>query len=1208
MPRKTKIILTAGGILVVLGLFIAFVLPSIVKSKAVEALRDATGRSVRIEQVSLNPLTLTASVRGFAIEEKGGGPFVSIGLIRVSVSPASIYRRALVLSRVEIDSPSLSLVHIGEARFNFTEIMERQKKEEKPHSKGIVPFILTDFSLTNGSFDFHDRAVPGGGKHTIRNLAIAIPALGSLPDLAEQYATPKVAAVINGASLTLTGRLKPFGKDLESSLHIALGQLSLPGFAAYAPQPLPVELTSGRLTIDADLTYRRPADGKPELTVKGLARLDALHLNLAGGEPLIRLPSLEIRASKLEPLAGLFDLEAITLDSPELFVSRDKRGRWMYERLLAPPVEQPPATAATPEPAGNSPVPIFAVGALALKEGSVHFRDDLPPGGFTTTAAGIDLTLKNVTNRPEQAAQYGLSLLLDRDVRLASSGSFSIAQPAAKAAFQLSGLNLQKGWPYLAGYLTAPLKGVLDLSAEVAYDKESGITAQIGSLTLKNLSTRYGNGEGLDLARLSVNGASFSQRESRLEIGEVRLSKGAISLSQGKDGRISALSLLVPQPETPVQPATSSPASAPQKATAPAEQKGAKSLAYLLKRLELDHLDLTFTDHSRRGSPRFTLREAALSLADLSGPAPRPARFRFASTFGRDTSLKAGGEITPLPFRYKGDLSINRLPIRDFEAYFPEDLNVQVISGHLDASLALDLALKDGAAGSFRGSAGISSFHTVDNLAEEDLLKWERLQLDRIDGDLKPFRLAVSEVALNRPYARIIVRKDGTLNLQHLTKKAETEAAEQSGTRPGGGTEAVPAAAPDPPAPSPQAEPRSISIGAVTILDGTINFTDNHLSQEFESTFSNLGGRISGLSSESSLLADVDLRGNLENHSPLRITGKINPLRDDLYVDLKVSFTDIDLSPLTPYAGTYLGYTVEQGKLFLDLRYHIEKKNLFSENKIMIDQFTFGRKVESDRATSLPVQLGLALLKDHRGEIHLDVPVTGRTDDPQFSVWRIIFQVIKNLLVKAVTSPFSLLSSLFGGGADLSAVTFAPGSAVLTEQEEQKLTALAKGLVDRPALKMALTAYLDKIKDAERYRVELLNRKVRKEKMLTLAKGQQIAAGENAGTVPLTPEEYSTYLKAVYAKETFPKPRNALGVVLALPDAEMTKLILANITIDNDDLQDLARERVAVVMDFLVKQGNIPVERLFPKSDDLFKPPAKEETTPSRVELTAITS
>jgi hypothetical protein len=70
---------------------------------------------------------------------------------------------------------------------------------------------------------------------------------------------------------------------------------------------------------------------------------------------------------------------------------------------------------------------------------------------------------------------------------------------------------------------------------------------------------------------------------------------------------------------------------------------------------------------------------------------------------------------------------------------------------------------------------------------------------------------------------------------------------------------------------------------------------------------------------EENKFADVDLRGKLENYAPLEITGKINPLRDDLYVDLKIDFKNMDLSPVTPYSGRYLGYTIQKGELSLGL-------------------------------------------------------------------------------------------------------------------------------------------------------------------------------------------------------------------------------------------------------------------------------------------------
>jgi len=336
------------------------------------------------------------------------------------------------------------------------------------------------------------------------------------------------------------------------------------------------------------------------------------------------------------------------------------------------------------------------------------------------------------------------------------------------------------------------------------------------------------------------------------------------------------------------------------------------------------------------------------------------------------------------------------------------------------------------------------------------------------------------------------------------------------------------------------------------------------------------------------------------------IRDRINPLREDLFIDLKLSFKDIDLSPVTPYSGTYLGYTVEKGKLFLDLKYLIDKKQLNSENNVFIDQFTFGKKVESEKATSLPVRLAVALLKDRKGEIHLDLPVSGRTDDPQFSIWGVVWQVVKNLITKAVTSPFALLSSMMGGGQDFSSIPFALGSSTLSQAEEQKLTALAKALADRPGIKVEIKGYVEREKDSEGYRRELLNHKLRSEKFLLLAKGRQVKPGENADSLQILPEESSKLLKAVYKKEKFPKPRNAIGLVKDLPDDEMRKLIIANTIVGETELQGLARERATTVMDYLVKTGGLPAERLFQKNDDIHKAPEKDGAVRSRVEFNAI--
>jgi outer membrane protein OmpA-like peptidoglycan-associated protein len=1213
VSKRNKYTLIATCILATLLLFSATILPMIVRSKAVAAIEEATGRKAHIQSVSINPLTLTVAVKGFAIDEKEGTPLVGFSQVRASLALASIYKRALILSYVTIDTPAFSFARTGPNRFSFSDILDRQKKTPTQDKKGEFLFSINNISVTNGSLDFDDRAVPGGRKHTIRALNIAIPFISNIPYLAEKYTDPRISAVVNGAPFSFAGKLKPLSKSLETSVRVDLKQLSLPEYVAYSPVPPPADLVSGTLTVDMDVNYRISADRKPELTAKGVIRLDGIGVNMKNGQPLAKLPSLEVKASRLEVFARLFEFEAITIDGLEMYVNRDSKGEWMYSRLLPPAkadVKPEDSSAQKSEAGKDEKQPVIQVSSLAFKNGTVHFSDALPKGGFKTALSEIDFTVKNFSTAPGKAADYDLSLLLDSDAAFNADGTFSVRPLTATSSAELTGLNIERGWPYLANYLTAPVKGTLGLSADAAFNTADGLTIEHGGLSLKGLSARYGVKDGFNLALLQVKDASFHQKENRLVIGDVRLSKGNMSLSRETDGTISLLSLVAKQP--------ASPSSAPVKAVplssekannkiAAAASKTVKPLTYRLKRFQLDAFNLAFTDKSREDEPHFTLRNTTLSLSNLNGPKFTPAAVRFSSTFGKDALLKASGDITPLPFRYKGSVSVGRLPIRDFEAYFPDTLNFSVIGGNVDTTMNLDIAMKDGKpGGSFNGSAGVRAFHSVDAVDEEDLLKWESLQFDEIKGSLEPFSLSIHEVALNDIYSRIVVRKDGSLNLQNLVEKKEAPA--QAAPLPVTAAPETPATAAQKPAtalPSAPAQ-RQISVGSITVQNGTISFTDNHLPQTFNSTFFNLGGRVSGLSSEESKFADVDLRGNLENHSPMQISGRLNPLRDDLFVDLKLSFRDIDLSPITPYSGTYLGYTVDKGKLFLDLKYLIDKKQLNSENKIFIDQFTFGKKVESEKATNLPVRLAVALLKDRKGEIHLDLPVTGRTDDPKLSIWGLIGQVLKNILVKAATSPFALLSSMMGSGQDFSVIQFEVGSGNLPAEEEQKLLQLAKALADRPGLKVEIKGFVDKAKDPEGYRQELLSRKVRNEKFLFLVKEQLNKEGDSAETVQVSADEYSKYLKAVYKKERFPKPRNAIGLVKDLSDNEMKKLIIANTVVGDNELQHLARERSAAVMNYMIIKGGLPPERLFQKNDDIYKAPEKDAISRNRVEFNAI--
>ena len=82
------------------------------------------------------------------------------------------------------------------------------------------------------------------------------------------------------------------------------------------------------------------------------------------------------------------------------------------------------------------------------------------------------------------------------------------------------------------------------------------------------------------------------------------------------------------------------------------------------------------------------------------------------------------------------------------------------------------------------------------------------------------------------------------------------------------------------------------------------------------------------------------------------------------------------------------------------------------------------------------------------------------------------------------------------------------------------------------------------------------------------------------------------WLKAVYKRADFPKPRNLIGVAKDLPAPEMEALLLANLSATESAMQELAVRRGVVVRDYL-SSLKLPLERLFLGAAKAVPPEAK---------------
>ncbi|MGB4065456.1 MAG: DUF748 domain-containing protein [Azonexus sp.] len=588
-------------------------------------------------------------------------------------------------------------------------------------------------------------------------------------------------------------------------------------------------------------------------------------------------------------------------------------------------------------------------------------------------------------------------------------------------------------------------------------------------------------------------------------------------------------------------------------------------------KLAVEDLGFRFEDRSLEQVAVQEIEGFNLLGQELTNEPNKKGAISLKSKVNKKGSLSVDGslQVYPLDVAVKVEtVAISLLPL---EPYFGQFLNISLTRGQVsnkgEATAKLDTAgLKAG----YKGSFTLGDFVAVDKLNSADFLKWKSLYFGGIDFRLEPMAINIGEIALTDYFSRLILNKEGKLNVADIVKKPEGEAAKNEEPKPETKVATKDA--------TPAKQPIPIKIGKITLQNGTVNFSDLFVKPNYTVNVTKLGGRVTNLSSAADTVADMELRGRYANSSPVQILAKLNPLAAKSYLDLKAEVTGVDLVGFSPYSAKYAGYAIEKGKLSLIVAYKLENNQLSAENRLFIDQFTFGEKIESADATKLPVNLALSLLKNNRGEIDLNLPISGSLDDPQFSIGGLIIKVIVNLFVKAVTSPFALIGSMFGGGDELSNVEFAAGRATLNDVAGKKLEVLAKALNERNALKLEITGRADPVADREGAKRAALERAMQAEKLKDLKKAGE---GKSLEEIDIAPAERTAYLTRAYKEAKFPKPRNMIGLQKELPVEEMEKLMLANLPVSDDDIKALAGRRAEAVQGWLVDQGKVPPERVF---------------------------
>jgi hypothetical protein len=922
----------------------------------------------------------------------------------------------------------------------------------------------------------------------------------------------------------------------------------------------------------------------------------------------------------------------IDIDAPWVNAIVAKDGDFNLLQLRPKTPAAKPVTTPAPK---NEPLPALRIGSFKVSAGSVTYDDRSRPSDFSARLEPINFELRDFTTGIE-GGRFTFTGVSKLGERIEWRGHLSAQPIESDGELHIGGLQARTVWDYIEDQVSFAINsGSIDVDATYKFSLKDAIDLQVdvSKVAVSDLSVRPKQSEvdWIALPRMLVSGTTVDLSKRLAHVDSMSLTGLKLTTWLEPDGSVNLLRLAAAPAAASPSAAARAPKAAPPAgaSTAPgAAASPASGSAPAATPWKFDLGEFVLQEASISAEDRGTSPPAKVLLAPLSVKVDgvsldlaKPVTVALDTRVNETGTLKLDGTVTPQPLSADIALKLDAIELKAAQPYIAQRTSMTLLDGRVSA----DAKIRYGAAKpalQFTGNVSVAALHTVDNALHDPFIDWDRLDVTGVNFQHGPDRLDIDQVTARKLYARVIIEPDRTLNVTRVM--AGPGATIVAPTVPGG--EPVAQTAPPAPAapagksaasksraakvapraPAPAAAPMMpMSIKKILLHAGAANFSDLSLQPNFATGIQSIEGTVTGLSSKPNSRAKVDIHGAVDQFSPVAITGEVNVLSAALYTDLNLSFRNMELSTFNPYSGKFAGYNITKGKLTTELHYKVDGRKLDAQHHIIVDQLEFGDKTESKDAVSLPIKLAVALLKDRNGVIDLNIPVNGTLDDPKFRLGPLIWKVFVNILEKAVTAPFALLGSLFGGGPDLQFIDFSPGVSGLDPAAVDKTRVIVKALNERPQLKIDVPiAEVDQLDRPALIEAQFSAQLREAQSGKSGAKNPAAAAPDFDAMDPAAKVALLTkvYTKVLGGEPKYPEEVTGIKTKPDLAAAKvdfLSKALHEHIAVAAADLTALGQQRAVAIQQALLADSQVGADRVFLVVSDK----AKDQDGKVRLEL-----
>ncbi|WP_166268746.1 DUF748 domain-containing protein [Marinobacter caseinilyticus] len=759
----------------------------------------------------------------------------------------------------------------------------------------------------------------------------------------------------------------------------------------------------------------------------------------SANEPVLNFDSLSANLSLWQLINGVIAFEHITLDQPFIRIDllQDYGVNFSRDWQTHNPADADDANAE--DSGGGAPALYF--GRISLNNGDINLRDFSQgrDAEFRIQPLTIELT-DLATYAREGSSDYRLNAAIGEQT-ITWEGDLSFAPLTSSGRIAVNNLEYPTLWHFARDAVPYSLRsGTVSVTTDyqLSWVDELALVTRDGVVNVRGLSVATAENDdpaALENADIDVDGFEFDLLGRELAIDKIALRNAAMTVQRNAQGILNLLA-----PLNSEEAGSADAVDAPQ---APPSQP----FRWSVKAIEVADGRLHWLDEQPVVAADVSLDAINLSLTELSDELEQPVDYALAFNVADGGDVSFQGQATLQPFTLEASLSAQGLALAAFEPYIRESAALKIRDGRLsfDGSIDLD-GQTEPLTGTFSGRGRVENLDALLPDSDTPLIAWSSLVLEPIEYNLAPARLEIGKITLSEPRVSVARLESGNHNVQRIMTASEGS----------------PKPSAEPPASAESAAATGTTPAVIFrvrefVLDkGQVDYSDRSVQPVFTTQLSDLDGTVTGLSNIPPQQAKVAINGRVGDVGAIQVDGSIGTLGADSSSDLKLTLSQLSLPQLSPYLGRYLGYSIDSGKLALNLDYRIDGTLLNGKNQVTLDRMELGGPINSDLAVNAPVKLGLALLRDGNGVIDINLPIEGNLSDPDFRLGQVMMSTFVNLVVKAATSPFSVLGSVVDlaglSGAELGTIAFNPGESELAPKEQEKVAALAKVLSERSEL------------------------------------------------------------------------------------------------------------------------------------------------------------